>query len=937
MKSFIRILFVLLPIMVFSQSLDETQDPPSVHWETIATKHFDLIFPDSIRQQAMHLVNRLEVVYPAEQKNMPAPFRHLPLLLSTNSVIANGYVTMAPLRSEFYGTPFLTGSDDGSWYALLASHEMRHVAQYRRLSQSGLNRYFWGMVAGELGPLVVSSALIPRWFWEGDAVFMETALSKGGRGRKADFDMEIRALELSGKRYSYYTTLFGSYKDYVPNPYPYGFLQVSYARKHFYPRVWADVLRRSTFLSFFPFAFSASLRGITGENAPTLYERTLNEFDSLWTAQADSLSETPLQTLSAEYTDDYTNYSYPQQTDGGFVVLKSGPADAPALTLITKTGIEKELKTLVPMDRISVRDSLVCWAEYRAQWRWGKQNYSDILLYNLNSGQTKRLTRNGKFFTPALSPDGRSLVAVEFTASRKNALLIFDVQSGNVRRRFTPPEGGRIKTPSWSADGSEIVFTRQSAAGKALTILNMNDETVHDLLPANWLGMMTPVFWKDYVLFSSGYSGIYNLYAIRRSSGRIFQVTSRPFGAFNPAISQNGDSLLFNDYSAQGYRAAKMELNPEQWRDLDTVKDRSIAFSESFVYQEQGKEILSVDRVPHIGYPVKDYHPFRHLFQFHSWLISPDSLNTGVIVFSNNVMNTAAASAGLFYNRQEKEFGYLASFSYGGWYPVFDVSAQRLYRSAKYKTTSGGSLTDNWAENMLTAAVRLPLNFSIGSCRRQLQLSVAAQGIQVQNRRIPLTFEVNNGSFYPLRYTLSFASVKAYALKDVRRQWAQMAEALFEHTPFSGDYQGAHFWGRVRLYFPGLFKHHSLRFTAGYEWQDPVNYRFPSYLPFPRGYSFSSHNQAALFNADYALPLFYPDWNLSAWFYLKRIRANLFYDAGKLFGESGVTYRQSAGVEVLFDHYWFSFPVELEMGYRFSYPFGLNKAQHEFIFSLPLD
>ncbi len=937
MKSFIWILFVLLPMLVFSQSLDASQDPPSVQWKTIATKHFDLIFPDSIRQQALHLANRLEVVYPAEQKTMPAPFSRLPLLLSTNSVIANGYVTMAPLRSEFYGTPFLTGSDDGSWYALLASHEMRHVAQYRRLSQSGLNRYFWGLVAGELGPLLVSSALIPRWFWEGDAVFMETALSKGGRGRKADFDMEIRALELSGKRYSYYTTLFGSYKDYVPNPYPYGFLQVSYARKYFYPRVWADILRRSTFLSFFPFAFSASVRGITGINAPTLYERTLNEYDSLWTAQVDSLPETPLQMLSPQSLDDYTNYSYPQQTDSGYVVLKSGIADAPSLTLLTKTGTEKDLKEIVPMDRISVRDSLICWAEYRAQWRWGKQNYSDILVYNLNTAQTKRLTRHGKFFTPVLSADGRQIAAVEFTVSRKTRLVILNTKDGKVVQRFSIPEGFRIKTPSWSADGEKIVFTRQSAEGKALTVLNVKSGTMRDVLPANWLGMMTPVFWKDYVLFSSGYSGIYSIYALHPSSGHVFQVTSRPFGAFNPAISLNGDSLLFNDYAALGFRAAKMGLNPDRWKDLEQVKDRSIAFSDSFVQQEQGQEILSDDHVPHIEYPVKDYHPFRHLFHFHSWLISPDSLNTGVIVLSNNVLNTAAASAGLFYNQQEKQLGYQAGFSYGGWYPIVEVGAQRLYRSAQYKTTSGGSVTDSWAENMLTAAVHLPFNFSTGSCRRQLQLSVAVQSIQVENRRIPLYFEVNNGSFYPLRYALSFARVWAYALKDVRRQWAQIAEALFEHTPFSGDYTGAHFWGRARLYFPGLFKHHSFRITLGYEWQHPLNYRFPSYLPFPRGYSFSFHKQSALFSADYALPLFYPDWNLSAWFYLKRVRANLFYDAGKVFGESGRTYRQSAGMEILFDHFWFSFPVELEMGYRFSYPFVQKKARHEFIFSLPLD
>jgi hypothetical protein len=470
-----------------------------------------------------------------------------------------------------------------------------------------------------------------------------------------------------------------------------------------------------------------------------------------------------------------------------------------------------------------------------------------------------------------------------------------------------------------------------------LTVLNVNTGGTRDLLPANWQGMMTPVFWKNYVLFSSGYSGIYNIYAVDRRTGRIFQVTSRPFGAFHPAVTQNGDSLLFNDYTIRGFRAAKMELNPARWKGVEAVKDRTIPFDDSFVREEQGEEILSDDHVPHIEYPVEEYHPFRHLFSFHSWLVSPDSINTGVVFVSNNALNTTAATIGLFYNQQEKKLGYLANLSYGGWYPLIDVGAQRLYRSAEYKTVSGGKITDIWAENVLAAGVRLPLNFSTANIRQQINFSAGVQVIDVQNRRVPLAFEVNNGRFFPLRYSVSYARVRAYALKDVRRQQAQTAEALFEHTPFSGDFKGAHFWFRGRLYLPGLFKHHSLRLTAGYEWQNPVNYRFPSYLPVPRGYAFTFRTRSLAFNADYALPLLYPDWNLSAWFYLKRVRVNMFYDYGMTFHSAGNTFRQSAGLEVLLDHFWFSLPVELEMGYRFAYPFGLKKAQHQFIFSLPLD
>ena len=144
----------------------------------------------------------------------------------------------------------------------------------------------------------------------------------------------------------------------------------------------------------------------------------------------------------------------------------------------------------------------------------------------------------------------------------------------------------------------------------------------------------------------------------------------------------------------------------------------------------------------------------------------------------------------------------------------------------------------------------------------------------------------------------------------------------WRHTPFAGDFAGTLLSGRLRLLFPGMAAHHSLRVAGGYEWQDPgaadaLPYRFASEQTFVRGYGYRFHRRFLRGTADYGLPLFYPDWNLGALAFFQRVKVSFFYDYGR--GEGGFrpprTY-QTAGAELTADFNLFSLPVPLDMGLR---------------------
>jgi len=71
--------------------------------------------------------------------------------------------------------------------------------------------------------------------------------------------------------------------------------------------------------------------------------------------------------------------------------------------------------------------------------------------------------------------------------------------------------------------------------------------------------------------------------------------------------------------------------------------------------------------------------------------------------------------------------------------------------------------------------------------------------------------------------------------------------------------------------------------------------------------------------------------------YLKRVKANLFFDyaAGSHFGANESWY--STGAELFVDLHILRFLAPIELGYRFIYRPEFNDVKSEFLFSISLD
>ena len=402
------------------------------------------------------------------------------------------------------------------------------------------------------------------------------------------------------------------------------------------------------------------------------------------------------------------------------------------------------------------------------------------------------------------------------------------------------------------------------------------------------------------------YSGIDNIHAVHLPSGARYQVTSRPLAATHAAVA--GDSLLFQEYTVDGYRIAVMPLDPATWTPVEQVADRQVRYYEPLIKQEQGGPILA--DIPQRTYPVSGYRPLGHLLDVHSWSYSPLPPRYALNLTSSDLLHLSSMSGGIEYNSNESAFSVLGDFSLAAWYPIFSAGGRWGERAGEYEIKTREmekeEKTDKWTEKSLSAGVELPLNFSRGPWQSSANFSAKVEWIDIAdrddlnrpaddlywsyssvNQEVKDVFTRNhNGRFAPLTYQLIFGRSRHRAARDLASAWGQSLQLPYRHTPFAGDYDGTLLSGRLGLGFSGLAVHHSLQLEGGYEWQDPavadaLPYRFASEQPFVRGYDYEFHHRFYQGSVNYAQPLFYPDWNLGTLAYLKRFKMNYFYDYGR--------------------------------------------------------
>ena len=145
---------------------------------------------------------------------------------------------------------------------------------------------------------------------------------------------------------------------------------------------------------------------------------------------------------------------------------------------------------------------------------------------------------------------------------------------------------------------------------------------------------------------------------------------------------------------------------------------------------------------------------------------------------------------------------------------------------------------------------------------------------------------------------------------------------------------------RLTTYWPGIIRNHSLMLRAGYQYQNlngKALYLPKRLLDETRGYDYlyQTHQQWA-FKVDYAFSIIYPDLSIGQFAYIRRLRANLFYDLtrNQAREQGGWTTQSSCGTDLIFDWNVLRMTFPLTTGVRLIQPIDYGKFQAEMLFSI---
>ncbi len=879
------------------------QYPPETQWRRILTPHFEVVFPREIEADAQRAANTLETLYGPLTDSLGVRFKRTTVLLANQRVTrySGGNVSLFPRMATFNTMPSQGFWGTNDWLTTLVVNEGRHLAQVAKMKQ-GFGKVA-GALFGESGTATVIGLSLPSWWLAGDARNAETTLLRGGVGQFASSEETERALLLSGEHYSYMKALHGSYRDMVPGAAELGSFMVSHVDRTSGTDAWKQIMSRTANQSWNPFALSLAMKKETGRGAATTYYETMSELGELWKTKAEPMQFSQPRIVNVAPKNVATGYYQPiYEADGSVLAQKTGLDTYPLeMVRIHPDGREEKLLRIAPSvitsNRTSVVNGRMVLDEYVTDLRW-QRGYSEIVIRDIATGHTRKLTHRTRFMNPVLSPDGTRIAVVEFLPDRRCSLVILNAENGSEVHRLPSPGNDMIYSPAWSEDGRRVAMVTQSAAGRALQIADLEAGAFQEAIPHVNEEIANPVVYREYVLYKSSLDGTVNIYAVKTGTGQRYRVTEAKFGANYPTISPDGTKLMYSDFSSKGYNLAELPLDPSTWVPVESVVNASIGYHGPYKDWSAG--------VPNTLYPVQSYHPAMHLFDFHSWGFTSGPPNLGFGLISNDKMGLLSFNNSFIYNTNENKPGFETGFSYSRFFPVLDASFSEVGRRLQFVTG-----TEDFTERTATAGFHIPLNLSRGEYFTGLSV-----GAYVQSINVPA------GSLVPLTYNLGFSHVRQSSARDLAPPWAQAIHFTYRQTPWPNSLTGNFLSGGGRMVVPGLFRHHSLRFEGGYE-RNIGNYYFSSELRFPRGYTAVTGSNFTKLSTSYALPLFYPDWAMGNLLYVKRVSANAFYDYGKV---DALQYR-STGVEVLFDVNVLHFPPTLRAGFRYAYRLDYHNAR----------
>jgi len=925
-------LFFLSSMSLFAQRFGGT--PPSVKWRQINTDSARIIFPAGLDSQAQRIASIIH--YEAAQTNgiLGNRVRKINIVLQNQTTFANGYVGLGPFRSEFYLTPSPNNFELGSlaWSDQLAIHEYRHVEQFNNF-RNGISNLMH-ILFGQEGYALAVNAAVPDWFYEGDAVYNETVLSKQGRGRLPLFLNAYPALWQAGKHYSWMKLRNGSFKDYVPDHYNLGYLMVNYGREKYGIDFWKKVTRDATAFNGLFYPFQHAVKKYSGISYKEFRTEALNSYKQK--------TEETNAALPAPATDSFaltrvnkrvlTNYEFPYSVStDSLVYLRTSTNRRPAFFIRDQRG-ERVLrvKDISIDDQFSYKNGRIVYSAYEndARWRW--RDYSVVKVLDVATGQQRTITHKTKYFTPDISASGEKIAVVEIATTGKSELHVLDAGTGEVQTRISSAEIGLFTDPKFIGEDSLVTAVRLQDGRMSLAIADLKNGSTVRLTPPSFNVVGYPCVSNRMVYFTASYNGSDNVYVVNLDDRKISRITNRPLG--NYFVNVANGKMTWSVFTADGYQLqqvseASLQLEPVSTEMAETqVTPFAVSHASEFNEIIPGNFSLR-------NFPVSKYRKGTRLINFHSWRPYYEDPEFTFSLYGENVLNTLQTQLYYLYNQDDKTSAVGLTATYARLFPYLSIGTQYTFDR---KATLSNNTTTYFDELDSRIGFNIPLSWTSNRTNKSLNFG----GNYYYRNDFFKIDTLGNRNFSYLQYFLQWNQQVEQATQHIFARFGYSLSGDLRHTITT--YNSWQTLEGATLYLPGLLRTHSIVLTAAIQETDTSTVLFGNRFSYSRGYNEAYFSRMWRASANYHFPLLYPDFGIASILYFQRIRANGFYDFTRVYSNDkrSTADQRSVGGEIFIDTKWWN-QYQLTFGFRVSHLldrdfYSGKKGVNVFEFVLPV-
>lgn len=535
---------------------------PGLDWKTIQSDHIYVHFSEGykdIAERALVIAEAAHQRHTTEFNWQPRERTHI--VISDQSDFPNGYATPVFFnRAVLFIAPptsVNTLEDFDDWFTTLIVHEYAHIIH---LDKSAGSPEYLRTIFGRF-LFLFPNAFQPSWVTEGLATYKETDAIRGiGRGQSAMFASMMRQEVVNGLQPISHVNLPVSTWPAGTTRYLYGVYFMSFFVERYGEEKLQEWIEEYSD-NLFPFFINTTASQVVGEQLTPIWQEYQQWLSDRFQPQIDAIEAGGIKAGKQVSVESYrTDSPRVISTDKGDEVyyVRNGGYRRADLMLIDSNGEIQELAALNGSATIDLHPDaglLLTQNEFCNNYTV----FSDIYKYDKVHSKLKRLTECGRYLYVSWFPDGKHMAAVQFNAGHF-ALQLLDEEAGLQKTLWQGNDSDIVGQIDVAPDGKNIVASIwRKGGGWNLELFDVSEKHWKKITTGTSVKVNPQFDSAGNILFSMEADEVYNLYRYDIKTENVERLTNVIGGAFQSSQADNGGSIYYTGYGAQGYAIYKLE------------------------------------------------------------------------------------------------------------------------------------------------------------------------------------------------------------------------------------------------------------------------------------------------------------------------------------------------------------------------------------------